>query len=65
MKEINDYKTGNYIRTPRGTFSEVSLSKTEMILLGYGYHHETDDGKYLIMGNGKKAYAIENKEERK
>lgn len=25
---------------------------------GYGYHHSTDDGKYLIMGNGTQAFAI-------
>ena len=24
----------------------------------YGYHHSTDDGKYLIMGNGTQAFAI-------
>ena len=25
---------------------------------GYGVHHRSDDGKYLIMGNGKRAFAI-------
>ena len=25
---------------------------------GYGYHHSSEDGKYLIMGNGTQAYAI-------
>ena len=25
---------------------------------GYGVHHQSDDGKYLIMGNGKRAFAI-------
>lgn len=24
----------------------------------YGYHHSSEDGKYLIMGNGTQAYAI-------
>ena len=23
---------------------------------GYGFHHQSDDGKYLIMGNGTRAY---------
>lgn len=26
--------------------------------VAYGYHHSTDDGKYLIMGNGTQAFAI-------
>ena len=25
---------------------------------GYGVHRRSDDGKYLIMGNGKRAFAI-------
>lgn len=25
---------------------------------GYGFHHQSNDGKYLIMGNGTTAYAI-------
>ena len=25
---------------------------------GYGVYHRSDDGKYLIMGNGKRAFAI-------
>ena len=25
---------------------------------GYGLHHSTDDGKYLIMGNGTRAFAV-------
>ena len=25
---------------------------------GYGLHHQSDDGKYLIMGNGTRAFAI-------
>jgi len=32
-----------------------SEAKTEY---RYGYHHSTDDGKYLIMGNGTQAFAI-------
>ena len=25
---------------------------------GYGLHHTSDDGKYLIMGNGTRAFAV-------
>ena len=25
---------------------------------GYGLHHQSDDGKYLIMGNGTRAFAV-------
>ena len=25
---------------------------------GYGVHHQSEDGKYLIMGNGTRAFAI-------
>ena len=25
---------------------------------GYGFHHQSDDGKYLIMGNGTRAFAV-------
>ncbi len=25
---------------------------------GYGVHHQSDDGKYLIMGNGTRAFAV-------
>ena len=25
---------------------------------GYGFHHQSDDGKYLVMGNGTRAFAI-------
>ena len=29
-----------------------------MEAVGYGFHHQSDDGKYLIMGNGTRAFAI-------
>ena len=29
---------------------------------GYGLHHQSDDGKYLIMGNGSRSFAIRNEE---
>ena len=29
-----------------------------MEAVGYGFHHESEDGKYLIMANGSRAFAI-------
>jgi len=34
------------------------MTREQMETAGYGYHHSTDDGKYLIMGNGTQAFAI-------
>lgn len=34
------------------------MTREQMEAAGYGYHHSTDDGKYLIMGNGTQAFAI-------
>ena len=28
----------------------------------HGVHHQSDDGKYLIMGNGDRTFAIRNAE---
>ena len=29
-----------------------------MEVAGYGFHHESEDGKYLIMANGNHVFAI-------
>ena len=50
--------TGERIATPRGSFSVTAMSREQMETAGYGVHHQSDDGKYLIMGNGKRAFAI-------
>ena len=34
------------------------MSREQMEAAGYGLHHQSDDGKYLIMGNGTRAFAI-------
>ena len=34
------------------------MGREQMEAAGYGVHHRSDDGKYLIMGNGKRAFAI-------
>ncbi|WP_443670833.1 DUF4316 domain-containing protein, partial [Gemmiger formicilis] len=54
----DEHLTGEQIRTPRGSFSLTSMSVEQMKEAGYGLHHQSDDGKYLIMGNGTRAFAI-------
>ena len=51
-------ETGETIRTPRGCFYVADMTVEQMEAAGYGVHHQSDDGKYLIMGNGKLAYAV-------
>ena len=50
--------TGERVSTPRGSFHVADMTREQMEAAGYGYHHSTDDGKYLIMGNGTQAFAI-------
>ena len=38
------------------TFDQMEAAVTEH------FHHQSDDGKYLIMGNGSRAFAIRNEE---
>lgn len=58
----DDRETGETVRTPRGTFYVTDMSREQMETAGYGLHHQSDDGKYLIMGNGTRAFAIRNEE---
>ncbi len=50
--------TGEQIRTPRGSFSVTDMTVEQMKEAGYGLHHTSEDGKYLIMGNGTQAFAV-------
>ena len=50
--------TGETVKTPRGNFHITDMSREQMEAAGYGFHHASDDGKYLIMGNGTQAFAI-------
>ena len=34
------------------------MSREQMEAAGYGVHHISNDGKYLIMGNGTRAFAV-------
>ena len=54
----DDRETGETVRTPRGIFHVTDMSREQMEAAGYGFHHESEDGKYLIMANGSRAFAI-------
>lgn len=54
----DDLETGEKIQTPRGSFHVTAMSREQMEAAGYGVHHTSDDGKYLIMGNGTRAFAV-------
>ena len=51
-------ETGETIQTPRGTFYVTAMSREQMEVTGYGFHHQSEDGRYLIMANGTRAFAI-------
>lgn len=50
--------TGEQIQTPRGRFYLTDRSREQMEAAGYGFHHQSEDGRYLIMANGTRAFAI-------
>ena len=50
--------TQERISTPRGSFCVTNMTREQMQAAGYGIHHQSDDGKYLIMGNGTRAFAV-------
>ena len=52
------FETGERVQTPRGSFQVTAMSREQMEAAGYGIHHISDDGKYLIMGNGTRAFAV-------
>ena len=54
----DELETSETIKTPRGTFYVTDMSREQMEAAGYGFHHQSDDGKYLVMGNGTRAFAI-------
>ena len=55
--------TGEQIQTPRGRFYLTDRSREQMEAAGYGFHHQSDDGRYLIMANGTRAFAIPAQQE--
>ncbi|MSS91713.1 DUF4316 domain-containing protein [Eisenbergiella tayi] len=60
LKQLTPDKleTGEKIQTPRGSFSVTAMTREQMEAAGYGFHHQSDDGKYFIMGNGTRAFAV-------
>ena len=55
--------TGEQIQTPRGRFYLTDRSREQMEAAGYRFHHQSDDGRYLIMANGTRAFAIPAQQE--
>jgi len=51
-------ETGETVKTPRGTFYVTAMSREQMEAAGYGFHHQSEDGRYLIMANGTRVFAI-------
>ena len=56
----DSFLTGETVQTPRGSFHLTSMTRQEMEAAGYGFHHQSDDGKYFIMANGTRAFAVQS-----
>jgi ltrC-like protein len=54
----DELMTGETITTPRGRFHLTAMSREQMEAAGYGLHHQSEDGKFYIMGNGTQAFAV-------
>ena len=54
----DELTTGEQITTPRGSFHVTAMTREQMEAAGYGFHHQSEDGKHLIMGNGTQAFAV-------
>ena len=59
-EQPDDHLTGDRVQTPRGSFHLTDLSREQMEAVGYGVHHNSDDGRFHIMGNGIRAFAVVN-----
>jgi antirestriction protein len=64
LTQPDDFITGERIETPRGSFSLTDMTREQMEAAGYGYHHSSNDGRYHVMGNGTRAFAIKNENAR-
>ncbi len=60
LKQLAGQNAGlaNIEITNQNIKSFTHLTKEQMQAAGYGVHHESDDRKYLIMGNGTHAFAV-------
>ena len=61
-EQPDNHLTGESVQTPRGSFHLTDLSREKMEAAGYGVHHNSDDRRYHIMGNGTRAFAVVNAE---
>lgn len=59
-EQPDDHLTGDRVQTPRGSFHLTDLSREQMEAARYGVHHNSDDGRFHIMGNGTRAFAVVN-----
>ena len=59
-EQPDDHLTRDRVQTPRGSFHLTDLSREQMEAAGYGVHHNSDDGRFHIMGNGTRAFAVVN-----
>lgn len=62
--EPDEHTTGETIRTPRGTFYLTDMTPEQMKTAGYGVHHTSEDGRYLIMTDSTRAFAVEAQPEK-
>lgn len=60
----DNFLTGDTIRTPRASFHLTDMTREQMEAAGYGFHHASDDGRYNIMANGTRAFAIQSEQMR-
>ncbi|MDU6975413.1 MAG: YodL domain-containing protein [Clostridiales bacterium] len=58
----DNFLTGEKVETPRGSFHLTDMTMEQIKAAGYGFHHSSNDGVYLIMGNGTRAFAIRNED---
>ena len=58
----DDRETGETVRTPRGTFYVTDMSREQMRRPGTACTISLTMGKYLVMGNGSRSFAIRNEE---
>ena len=54
----DNYVTGEKVVTPRGSFELVNLELEKIQDMEYGVHHMSDDGKFYIVSNGKRGFAV-------
>ena len=59
-EQPDDHLTGDRVQTPRGSFHLTDLSREQMEAAGYCVHHNSDDGRFHIMGNGTRVFALVN-----